>query len=53
MSKISIYCVTNVELKYLEELNLNLAGVGTKNFKKLYHSFGRKIYNIKKKIILN
>ena len=30
MSKISIYCVTNVELKYLEELNLNLAGVGTK-----------------------
>ena len=36
MSKISIYCVTNVELKYLEELNLNLAGVGTKKFKKNY-----------------
>ena len=35
MSKISIYCVTNVELKYLEELNLNLAGVGTKKFKKI------------------
>ena len=36
MSKISIYCVTNIELKYLEELNLNLAGVGNRSFKKKY-----------------
>ena len=38
MAKIKIYCVTNVELKYLEKLNLNLAGVGKKNFKKRYIS---------------
>ena len=33
-----IYCVTNVELKHLEQLNLNLAGVGNKKFKKKYIS---------------
>ena len=38
MAKIKIYCVTNVELKYLEKLNLNLAGVGNKKFKKKYIS---------------
>ena len=31
MTKIEIYCVTNVKLKYLEKLNLNLAGVGNKS----------------------
>ena len=25
MTKMKIYCVTNVEMKYLEKLNLNLA----------------------------
>ena len=38
MAKIKIYCVTNVELKHLEKLNLNLAGVGKKKFKKRYIS---------------
>jgi len=38
MSKIKIFCVTNLELSYLEELNLELAGVGKKNFKKNYIS---------------
>ena len=38
MVKMKIYCVTNVELKYLEQLNLNLAGVGNKKFKKRYIS---------------
>ena len=33
-----IYCVTNVELKYLEKLELNLAGVGSKKFNKRYIS---------------
>ena len=32
MAKMKIYCVTNVELKHLEQLNLNLAGVGSKKF---------------------
>ena len=36
MTKIEIYCVTNVKLKHLEELNLNLAGVGNKKFDKRY-----------------
>ena len=33
-----IYCVTNTELKYLEQLKLDLAGVGNKKFKKGYIS---------------
>ena len=33
-----IYCVTNTELKHLEQLNLDLAGVGNKKFKKGYIS---------------
>ena len=36
MNKISIYCITNIELKYLEELDLNLVGVGDKKFKNNY-----------------
>ena len=38
MTKIEIYCVTNVKLKHLEELNLNLAGVGNKKFDRKYIS---------------
>ena len=38
MSKVEIYCVTNVELKHLEQLDLNLAGVGNKKFNKKYIS---------------
>jgi len=38
MSKIEIYCVTNIELDYLEKLNLKLAGVGNKKFNKNYIS---------------
>ncbi|MDC0519456.1 DUF4422 domain-containing protein [Candidatus Pelagibacter ubique] len=38
MNKIEIYCVTNIELDYLEKLNLKLAGVGNKKFNKNYIS---------------
>ena len=34
MEKLKIYCVTNKEIEYLEKLNLTLAGVGKKRFKK-------------------
>ena len=30
MVQMKIYCVTNTELKHLEQLNLDLAGVGKK-----------------------
>ena len=54
MAKIKIYCVTNVELKHLEKLNLNLAGVGNKKFKKnIFHVYREKIYNLKREIIQN
>ena len=36
MEKLRIFCVTNKEIKYLEKLNLSLAGVGKKKFKKEY-----------------
>ena len=36
MNKINIYCVTNVELKHLENLNLYFAGVGNKKFNSNY-----------------
>jgi len=36
MEKLKIYCVTNKEIEYLEKLNLTLAGVGKKKFKKGY-----------------
>ena len=36
MKKLTIYCITNKEIKYLEKLNLTLAGVGKKKFKKNY-----------------
>ena len=38
MTKVEIYCVTNVKLKHLEQLNLNLAGVGNKKFDRKYIS---------------
>lgn len=38
MKKLKIFCVTNKEIKYLEKLNLKLAGVGKKKFKKEYIS---------------
>ena len=42
MAKIKIYCVTNIELNYLEQLNLNLAGVGNRKFKKkIYFKLSR------------
>ena len=34
MEKLRIFCVTNKEIKYLEKLNLSLAGVGKKKFSK-------------------
>ena len=54
MAKMKIYCVTNVELKYLEQLNLNLAGVGNKKFKKnIFQVYQAKTYNLKREIIQN
>ena len=38
MAQMKIYCVTNTELKHLEQLNLDLAGVGKKKFKRKYIS---------------
>ena len=35
MEKLKIFCITDKEIKYLEKLNLNLAGVGKKNLKKI------------------
>ena len=39
MDKLRIFCVTNKEIKNLEKLNLSLAGVGKRRFKKKYSSF--------------
>ena len=36
MKKLKIFCVTNEEIKHLENLNLTLVGVGKKRFKKNY-----------------
>ncbi len=36
MNKLKIFCITNIELEYLEKLNLNLVGVGKRNFNKNY-----------------
>ena len=36
MRKIEIFCVTNLEVGFLEKLGLNLAGVGKKKFPKKY-----------------
>ena len=36
MNKLQIYCVTNERIKYLEDSNLLLAGVGKKKFNKNY-----------------
>ena len=36
MRKIEIFCVTNLEISFLESLGLNLVGVGKKKFSKKY-----------------
>ena len=36
MDNLQIYCVTDKEIDYLENLNLILAGVGKNKFKKKY-----------------
>ena len=36
MRKIEIFCVTNLEISFLENLGLNLVGVGKKKFSKKY-----------------
>ena len=36
MSKIEIFCVTNIQSNLLESLKINLAGVGKKKFPKRY-----------------
>ena len=36
MNKINIFCITNIPLNYLSDLNLKLAGVGNKKFPKSY-----------------
>ena len=50
MEKLRIFCVTNKEIKHLEKLNLTLAGVGKKRFKKEYVTCldGRNIQNKEK-----
>ena len=48
MGKLKIFCVTDVSSKLLEKLNLNLVGVGKKNFSKKYISVKKGI-NIQKK----
>ena len=48
MSKIKIFCVTNVESELLENLNLTLVGVGKKNFSKKYINIKNR-QNIQKK----
>ena len=36
MSKLQIYCITNIQSEFLERLNINLAGVGKNKFNKNY-----------------
>ena len=48
MSKIKIFCVTNVESNLLENLDLTLAGVGKKSFSKKYINIKNR-QNIQKK----
>ena len=45
MAKIKIYCVTNVELKHLEKLNLNLTE-WQKSLKKIYFKLIGQKYTI-------
>ena len=52
MNKLQIYCVTNERIKYLEDSNLLLAGVGKKNLiKTTSHVLKERIFNTKKEII--
>ena len=36
MNKLNIFCVTNEDFKYLNQLDLNLVGVGKNKFPKNY-----------------
>ena len=36
MKKIELFCVTNLEISFLENLGLSLVGVGKKKFSKKY-----------------
>ena len=36
MNKVNIFCVTNIPLNYLNDLNLELVGVGNKKFPRNY-----------------
>ena len=54
MSKIEIFCVTNIPQKKLEALNVTLVGVGKNIFPKNYITcLNGKKFNIRKKIIQN
>ena len=48
MNKLNIYCVTDQDFKYLDQLNLNMAGVGKRNFPRNYITC-KKGKNIQKK----
>jgi len=54
MKRLKIFCVTNEKFKHLENLNLNLVGVGKKKFSDKYLSCksGKNIEK-KKKITQN
>ena len=53
MTKMKIYCVTNVEMKYLEKLDLNLAGVGNKKFNRKYITslLGKNLASLSEKFV--
>ena len=47
MDSLNIFCVTDKPLRYLEELNLKLAGVGKRQFTQKYITcLNGKIYNV-------
>ena len=48
MNKLNIFCVTNEDFKYLNQLDLNLVGVGKNKFPKNYITC-KKGNNIQKK----
>ena len=48
MSKIKMFCVSDIESRLLENLDLDLVGVGKKNFSKKYINIKNK-KNIQKK----
>ena len=52
MRKIEIFCVTNLEINFLENLGLNLVGVGKRKFSKKYITCldGKNIQKKRKKL---